>query len=236
MAVVVSEPELRRILARFGPHAFSTMQFIQRMQAEFPDIWQAIEDQYGKGGKGAGRYYSANSRIAQALHYWSNRGVVYKLPDYRKAPPEWGNRAIRYWAKARRYSEMNLYPDEIAADEIFLEGAKTQVTVNKYERDPRARAKCISLYGLTCFVCGFDFGRRYGELGVGFIHVHHTKPLSEVGRGYKLDPKKHLRPVCPNCHAMLHHQKPALSIEKLKALLTRVERNQQRRSIGKASR
>ena len=37
----------------------------------------------------------------------------------------------------------------------------------------------------------------------------------------EVDPVKDLRPVCPNCHAMLHKQTPALNIEKLKEELTK---------------
>ncbi len=36
-------------------------------------------------------------------------------------------------------------------------------------------------------------------MGEGFIHVHHLKPLSEVGYEYRVDPIRDLRPVCPNC-------------------------------------
>jgi 5-methylcytosine-specific restriction protein A len=30
-----------------------------------------------------------------------------------------------------------------------------------------------------------------------------------------LDPEADLRPVCPNCHAMLHRTKPAMSVSEL---------------------
>ena len=103
----------------------------------------------------------------------------------------------------------------------FLEGTVRQITVNSYERNPEARRICISHYGLNCFVCGFNFKNTYGTIGEGFIHVHHLKPISEIGKGYKIDPVKDLRPVCPNCHAMLHQRKPAFSIEELKAILRR---------------
>ena len=51
------------------------------------------------------------------------------------------------------------------------------------------------------------FPRGKGE---GFIHVHHLKPLAQIGEQYELDPINDLRPVCPNCHAMLHRASPAL--------------------------
>jgi 5-methylcytosine-specific restriction protein A len=57
-------------------------------------------------------------------------------------------------------------------------------------------------------------------LGEGFIHVHHLKPLAQIGEQYELDPINDLRPVCPNCHAMLHRASPALSIDALRALIS----------------
>jgi len=67
---------------------------------------------------------------------------------------------------------------------------------------------------------GIDFHKQYGDLGTGYIHVHHELELSEIGEDYVVDPIKDLKPVCPNCHAMLHKTKPAMAIEKLKELLT----------------
>lgn len=110
-------------------------------------------------------------------------------------------------------------PQEIGVTEKVFEGAKKTVTVNTYERDPAARQKCIDRWGVTCRACGFDFQKTYGELGKGFIHVHHLKPLSEIGEAYELDATEDLRPVCPNCHAMLHRKIPALSIEELMEIL-----------------
>ena len=87
------------------------------------------------------------------------------------------------------------------------------------KRNPVARLRCIDTWGTVCLVCGFDFHERYGDLGLGYIHVHHLKPLSEIREEYELDPVADLRPVCANCHAMLHRSVPALSIDSLRALL-----------------
>jgi 5-methylcytosine-specific restriction protein A len=99
------------------------------------------------------------------------------------------------------------YPDEIEPH-TYAEGAGKTVTVNRYERDEGARSACIAHYGARCQVCALDFSARYGAIGEGFIHVHHLVPLSEIGRAYQVDAIRDLRPVCPNCHAMLHRQKP----------------------------
>ncbi|MCP3023363.1 HNH endonuclease [Cupriavidus basilensis] len=111
------------------------------------------------------------------------------------------------------------FAEELDAAGGVVEGAKRQITVNAYERDPTAKPRCIKRWGSTCVVCGFNFGVVYGELGDGFIHVHHLKPIHTIGEEYVLDPENDLRPVCPNCHSMLHRQKETLSIEELKAQL-----------------
>ena len=102
------------------------------------------------------------------------------------------------------------YPDELPISGI-REGALRQVTVNAYERSLKARAACIGYYGAKCYVCDFEFQKIYGKkLGAGFIHVHHVLDIAQVGEEYTVDPIKDLRPVCPNCHAMLHRHKPAM--------------------------
>lgn len=114
--------------------------------------------------------------------------------------------------------ESEIFPDEITATALY-EGAVSQVLVNAYERNPVARQKCIEWYGTSCCVCGFNFGKVFGELGQGFIHIHHVLPLSEIGEEYEVNPVRDLRPVCPNCHAMIHRHSTPLTIEQLKAVL-----------------
>jgi 5-methylcytosine-specific restriction enzyme A len=74
--------------------------------------------------------------------------------------------------------------DEPRADEprsddepTFPEGALTQVEVNRYERDPRARNACLQHWGCRCAVCDFSFEEIYGSLGRDYIHVHHLREL-----------------------------------------------------------
>lgn len=117
-----------------------------------------------------------------------------------------------------------LFPDEV--DSRFHEGAKKIISVNSYERSKLGRNKCIEKYGFNCVICNFSFKKVYGKLGEGYIHVHHLKPLAEITREYTLDPVKDLRPVCPNCHAMLH-RKGNISIKELMCLMSEeLKRNQ----------
>jgi len=99
---------------------------------------------------------------------------------------------------------MHSLPGEIVDGRPYREGAKRSVVVNSYERDPRARQACLDHYGSSCAVCGFDFERAYGEAASGFIHVHHLRALADIGEEYVVDPVSDLRPVCPNCHAVIH--------------------------------
>ncbi len=112
-----------------------------------------------------------------------------------------------------------LLPEEVAENERIYEGAVRQITVNTYERSPEARRRCIDHYGSSCIICGFNFQTVYGEVGAGHIHVHHLRPLSEIGDTYEVDPIRDLRPVCPNCHAIIHRRQPPFSIEEVQNLL-----------------
>ena len=114
-----------------------------------------------------------------------------------------------------------LLPEEVQNPEKYVEGASRTVSVNAYERDAKARVACIKYYGAACIVCGFNFQTVYGQIGAGFIHVHHLVPLSEIKKQYDLDPVRDLRPVCPNCHAIIHSTQPTLTIEQLKSHLGR---------------
>lgn len=112
-------------------------------------------------------------------------------------------------------------PDEIPADVEYFEGAQRVIHVNAYERNAEARKACLAHFGFGCQACGFDFEQVYGELGTSFIHVHHIIPLSEIGETYEVDPIRDLVPVCPNCHAMIHRTRPALSLQELREQMRR---------------
>jgi len=99
------------------------------------------------------------------------------------------------------------------------EGMLVREEVNRYERNRLNREACISIKGTTCQVCGFNFAEKFGELGDGFIHVHHIIPVSQLGEGYVVDPSTDLVPVCANCHSMMHRKDPPITVEELKELI-----------------
>jgi len=108
---------------------------------------------------------------------------------------------------------------ENTAQQTFIEGAAIQVVQTRYERNPVAREKCLNHYGYKCSVCEFTFADYYGTIGKDFIHVHHLTQIATVKKAYSVDPIEDLRPVCPNCHAMLHRRVPALTIDELKSMI-----------------
>jgi 5-methylcytosine-specific restriction protein A len=116
--------------------------------------------------------------------------------------------------------------DDVPENEYYGddEGGQFETLVRRFERSRINRAACIQLHGVHCQICGIDFRTDYGEIGDGFIHVHHIVPLSEMGGSYRLNPKKDLIPVCPNCHSMLHRRKPAFTPNELKLMITRTSR------------
>lgn len=177
---------------------------IDRMiRAEFPD------HEKSRGGTGA----------FQAIH--RHRTYAKNHPDRFGIQNEGHSREVlaRIDGKMRRDENVAFDPNEVSTPSLYIEGAVRTVAVNAYERNPNARRACVEHYGYACAVCEFDFAGVYGAIGEGFIHVHHLRDLATVGEEYEVDPIQDLRPVCPNCHAMLHRETPAMSISKLRSIV-----------------
>jgi 5-methylcytosine-specific restriction protein A len=110
-------------------------------------------------------------------------------------------------------------PEEVLLTALYIEGSTRSINVNAYERNQDGREACIQHHGLNCVVCGFNFERAYGSAAAGFIHVHHLRPLASVHEIYVLDPVADLRPVCPNCHAVIHRKDPPYTIEETQTMI-----------------
>lgn len=124
----------------------------------------------------------------------------------------------------RPFKKSQMITDDVSPFEaeakLLPEGAKTTISVNKYERNPQARKKCIENYGTKCQICGFCFKEKYGSIGEDFIEVHHKKPISEIGESYVVNPVDDLSPVCSNCHSMLHRKRgQTIDVEELKEFI-----------------
>lgn len=112
--------------------------------------------------------------------------------------------------------------EEVIDPERFPEGTVKRISVNAYERNADARQRCINYHGTSCYICGFNFYTFYGEIGKGFIHVHHLTPLAQIGQAYQVNPITDLIPVCPNCHAILHRRNPPYTVEEVKQMLPKI--------------
>jgi predicted HNH restriction endonuclease len=114
-------------------------------------------------------------------------------------------------------------------ENIFIfEGRRKTVTAKVYERSNLLRDKVIEYHTndgkIVCEACGFDFNKVYGEIGHGYIEIHHQKPIFQYEDTdfAKLvnDALKDLIPLCSNCHRMVHRKKDSpLSIQELRKML-----------------
>ena len=141
----------------------------------------------------------------QALREWLETDLVWLRKELRKLAAD---------------PSYHLRPLPVSAAETYTEGRPLTKESLAWERDPRARRRCIAIHGTACAVCGFDFGETYGPEFADKIEVHHLHPLSEIREEHETDPARDLVPVCPNCHRMLHSDPDGgvFSIEELKAL------------------
>ncbi len=110
---------------------------------------------------------------------------------------------------------------------IVREGARVRTEGEIATRSAKLREAAIQHYSasgtIACSACGFDFGEFYGEIGRGFIEIHHTKPIvAYEDEDVEMTIKKALgnvRPLCSNCHRMVHRRRGSLlSIEELRRL------------------
>lgn len=114
---------------------------------------------------------------------------------------------------------LDLLPEEVITSSEFEEGGTVSIKVNKFERDSKARKACLKHFGYTCKACNLNLQLIYGKVAKDFIHVHHIIPLSKIGKKYKVNPKKDLVPVCPNCHAIIHRRAEPYTIKEIHEFL-----------------
>ncbi len=88
-----------------------------------------------------------------------------------------------------------------------------------YDRQSGLSAKVKNAHGYVCKACGFDFERRYGEVGRRYIEAHHLVPFAELkGKKRRVDPAKDFTVLCANCHRMIHksgHSEDLLGFKKV---------------------
>lgn len=91
--------------------------------------------------------------------------------------------------------------------EEYVEGQRSKRETWFFSRNPKLAKDAKERDRYTCQACAFRFEDRYGELGEGFIEVHHLDPLSErrsAANDGRLTTLAQVASLCPNCHRMAH--------------------------------
>lgn len=178
-------------------------------KATLTEIYNKVAELYPKLATGTyqntirARIYENSS---DSKHF---KGINDLFYSENKGDGIWGLRSYQFLKIAEEVDDKNL-----------VEGSLRTISVNAYERNAKARKKCIDYYGSVCSVCGFDFSKFYGTEFKGLIHVHHLIPLSQIAAEYIIDPINDLRPVCPNCHLIIHSKPDGVySIEEVKKMI-----------------
>jgi predicted HNH restriction endonuclease len=95
----------------------------------------------------------------------------------------------------------------------FQEGGVNEIFREHQKRNPKLRKAAIREYGYSCVICGFNFEEVYGNLGRGFVEVHHLELLSAI-KNERILTAKDVAVVCANCHRVLHRNgKQPMAIE-----------------------
>lgn len=115
-------------------------------------------------------------------------------------------------------AERNFDLANITADET----KRRLVTHRRIERKQRIRIAKVVLFKrdhgtVFCENCTFDFERKYGKHGKGYIEVHHLLPLAAILPN-TITKLGDLMLLCSNCHRMVHRRRPLLDAGTLRRI------------------
>lgn len=89
------------------------------------------------------------------------------------------------------------------------------------------RIICLNHYGTSCYVCNMNFQEKYGYCGEGFIDVAFLNPDNRERD--VIDPIIDLRPICPNCAAMLLRRPvSSMTMDELKEQISKGNKTRKR--------
>lgn len=104
-------------------------------------------------------------------------------------------------------------------DDRYIEGALRDVVMRAHERSSAARQACLAFHGYDCVVCKVNLRKRYHGLPMEVIHVHHEEPFALQPGPRTTDAAGDLKPVCPNCHAVIHSRTPPYTVMEVQRML-----------------
>jgi hypothetical protein len=204
--------EYLSVARQLPPGPFSTSTFAAAFAEHHAEVWARLVEKYGVGGKGAGRYYTVNRSMADALGKLARAGELECL-GYYPSPEGWGSHLILFWAIPGL--EGGAWAGPALIDLEYREGSLKLRSHLRRERDPtlsrKKKAAVLAVHGkLDCELCGFDPVASYGsEIGYASIEVHHaTVAVADMKEGHKtrLDD---LQCLCANCHRIVHAKERA---------------------------
>ncbi|MGT0185833.1 HNH endonuclease [Staphylococcus aureus] len=98
-----------------------------------------------------------------------------------------------YIQKVLKTNILNL--DNELENTEYVEVNHMYSTVLNMKRNQALENEAIKIHGTTCKVCGFDFKAKYGDLGEGFIEIHHLKPMFSIKEKIKSKSTKRFSPT-----------------------------------------
>lgn len=123
----------------------------------------------------------------------------------------------------RKFWNIDNLHTNIYGDVELPEGERKLVTHYRRERNPRIRQIAINNFlannkTLFCEACEFDFEKKYGRHGRGFIECHHTIPVSKMKKNHRTKPQD-IMLLCSNCHRIVHKSSKWLTLKELKGII-----------------
>lgn len=208
------ETVIKRLKATFGDNFFLVIYGDANNDNDFYKIpFKKVKHLFTDEHKTTGKYPDRWTAII-----WENQFLMHSNSELAvDIKDDYGN-----LHDGNEITELQMEEDLAAIDleNEYFEGEKKSRFSSYYERNPKLRLAAIKVHGLACKVCGFNFNDFYGEHGMGYIEVHHLKPVSTLATATKLCPENDMTVVCSNCHRMLHRSKDSvLTPSQLKELL-----------------
>lgn len=106
---------------------------------------------------------------------------------------------------------------EVDEENLGLEDLRLLREHKRIERNKKLAANAKKIHGYQCKSCGFDFEKKYGQLGKNFIEAHHLTPLHTLkGQRVSLHPKRDFTVLCSNCHRMIHKSEFVNKVEEFR--------------------
>lgn len=183
-----------------------------RYEQALEAIQQAIANEYQVFSVATNFYSKKKNRNAQSNRIWNYSHDLIAVTLEQE-----GN---KFWVRNVEIADRVAMEETTTAE--YREGRFFSVVLKGRERNPKARAAAIKAHGVDCKVCDTNFEKVYGKIGQEYIHVHHLVQVKDRTGEYFVDPINDLKPVCPNCHAMLHKKDPPYSIEEMREIIRKL--------------